>query len=109
MEIIPHLSTIHEKGSFPNDTHIYQNKSTEWLARVLSLMDLQLHILATSINTCWLFSGTVVRFYPTALKVTLVSFFLPHSPEWLSGYSFHPWCLDGLLGGQWKKVCPGCI
>ena len=43
--------------------------------------------------------------------------FLPHSPKGLSGYCFHPWCLDGLagiradiwVGGQQEKVCLGCI
>ena len=35
--------------------------------------------------------------------------FLPHSPEGLSGYCFHPWCPDGRVGGRREIVCPGCI
>ena len=30
--------------------------------------------------------------------------FLPHSPEGLSGYCFHPWCPDGRAGGGKKVV-----
>ena len=36
-------------------------------------------------------------------------YFIPHSPEGLSGYCFHPWCPDGQSGGQREKVCPDCI
>ena len=38
------------------------------------------------------------------VKVNMFPEFLPHTPLGLSGYCFHPWCLDGWVRGRQEKV-----
>ena len=42
-------------------------------------------------------------------NITCIHPFLNSTFYTFSILCFHPWCLDGRVGGRREKVCPGCI